>query len=69
MLIPETLKGRGSGHLCGMKRSNWGHVDIGFLQRECWFVRNSVIILSNVMFGGCSGAFREVVLRKVSDVI
>lgn len=37
----------GSGHWCGVKRENGGHVATGFLQRACCSLRYSVIMLSN----------------------
>ncbi|TNN42732.1 hypothetical protein EYF80_047092 [Liparis tanakae] len=37
----------GSGHWCGVKRENGGHVATGFLQRACCSLRYSVMMLSN----------------------
>lgn len=50
MPTPDTLFVRESGHLCGTIRSNGGHVDMGFMQSACWFVKYSVIIVSSVIF-------------------
>lgn len=49
--------------MCGTKRSNCGHVDIGLLHSACWFVRYSVTIVVSVTLlwelGGGSVIVRE----------